>query len=121
MDDTNAASMGMGGMLFILVFVVLMIASLWKVFTKAGEPGWASIIPIYNYVVLVKIAGKPLWWFLLLLIPFVNFVIIFIVSIAIAKNFGKGVGFGIGLVLLSFIFFPILAFGDAKYLGPQAA
>jgi Family of unknown function (DUF5684) len=121
MDDSSAASMGMGGILFMLVFVVLMIASLWKVFTKAGEPGWASIIPIYNTIVMLKIAGKPWWWLILMMIPFVNFVILILVFIALAKNFGKGVGFAIGLILLSFIFFPMLAFGDAKYLGPQAA
>ena len=95
--------------------MVVLIASLWKVFTKAGEPGWAAIIPIYNFIVMLKIAGKPLWWIVLFLIPFVNFIAMILVSIAIAKNFGKGAGFGLGLAFLGFIFFPILGFGSAQY------
>ena len=114
-----AAGLGIGMMLVWLVVVVVMIAALWKVFAKAGEPGWAAIVPIYNIIVMLKIAGKPLWWILLLFIPFVNFVIAIMVMIAFAKNFGKGAGFGIGLALLGFIFFPMLAFSDAKY-SPQA-
>ena len=97
-----------------------MIASLWKIFTKAGQPGWASIIPIYNVIVLLKIAGKPLWYIILLIIPLVNIVVGILVLIELAKNFGKGVGFAIGLILLPIIFYPILAFGDAKY-APSAA
>lgn len=89
-----------------------------EVFTKAGQPGWAAIIPIYNFWILLKIAGKPGWWIVLLFVPLVNFVVIFMISIAIARNFGKGVGFGIGLVFLSFIFYPILAFTDATYTAP---
>lgn len=99
------------------VFVVLMIASMWKVFTKGGQPGWASIIPFVNLYFLCKVAGRPGWWLILMLIPFVNFIILIIVDIDIAKNFGKGVGFGIGLILLPIIFFPILAFGSAQYQG----
>ena len=99
----------------LLAITVILIASMWKVFTKAGQPGWAAIIPIYNAVVLLRIAGKPVWWVFLLLVPLINVVIIFIVYISLAKNFGKAAGFGVGLVLLSFIFFPILAFGSARY------
>ena len=109
---------GAGAMLFFLVelaIVVLVIAGLWMTFTKAGEPGWASIIPIYNVIVILRIAGKPWWWIFLMLIPVVNFVITIIVAIDVAKNFGKGVGFGIGLALLPFIFYPILGFGDARF------
>jgi hypothetical protein len=102
-------------------FVILMIASIWRVFTKAGEPGWTCLIPIYNVVVLLKIAGKPWWWLLLLLIPFVGFVLGFIVNIQLAERFGKTAGFGIGLSLLGFIFWPILAFGDAQYLGDRSS
>ena len=98
---------------------ILMIAAMWKVFEKAGEPGWAAIIPIYNTIVLLKIAGRPIWWILLLLIPLVNFIIWIMVSIDVAKRFGKGTGFGIGLALLGFIFYPILGFGDARY-NPSA-
>jgi len=113
----SAAGAGIGivaGIVY-LAIIVLMIAAMWKVFEKAGEPGWAAIIPIYNLIVLLKIAGKPAWWFLLFLIPFVNFIIAFVVSIAVAERFGKGVGFGIGLTLLPFIFYPLLAWGDSSY------
>ena len=99
--------------------ILLMVASMWKVFTKAGEPGWASLIPIYNIIVWCKIVGRPAWWFLLLLIPCVNFVILIMLCIDLAKSFGKGAGFGIGLVLLGFIFFPILAFSSAQYAAPR--
>ena len=108
-------------LIVILVIVVFIIASLWKVFTKAGEPGWAAIIPIYNTIVMLKIVGRPLWWLVLMLIPLVSLVIGIIVCIDLAKSFGKGAGFGIGIILLGFIFVPILAFGDARYVGPSAA
>ena len=101
-----------------LAIVVLMIASIWKVFTKAGKPGWAAIIPIYNIVVLLEIVGKPIWWIILMLIPFVNIIIQIIVTHQLSKSFGKDVGFTIGLIFLGFIFFPILGFGSAKYVGP---
>jgi hypothetical protein len=104
-----------------LAVMVIMIVAMWKVYTKAGEPGWAALIPIYNIVVLLKIVGKPLWWIVGLIIPLVNFVVIILVMIALAKAFGKGVGFAIGLVLLSPVFFPILAFSDAKYTAPPPA
>ena len=97
--------------------MILMIASFWKVFTKAGQPGWASIIPIVNVYFLIKVAGRPGWWLILMLIPVVNLVICIIVSIDVAKAFGNGAGFGIGLFLLPFIFYPILAFGSAQYQG----
>jgi hypothetical protein len=100
---------------------ILMIAALWKVFTKAGQPGWAAIVPILNTYFLCKVAGRPGWWVILMLIPFVNFIIWIILCIDVAKSFGKGVGFGIGLLLLPIIFFPILGFGSAQYRGPSAA
>lgn len=109
------AGLGMGFMLVWFAVVLLMVASLWKVFVKAGEPGWAAIVPIYNIFVLLKIAGKPAWWIVLMLIPFVNFIVFIIVCIALAERFGKGAGFGVGLGLLGIIFFPILGFGDATY------
>jgi hypothetical protein len=102
-------------------FVILMIAALWKVFTKAGQPGWAAIIPIVNTYFLCKVAGRPGWWVILMLIPIVNFIIWIILCIDVAKSFGKGVGFGIGLLLLPFIFFLILGFGSAQYQGPSAS
>ena len=94
---------------------VVVIAGWWNVFTKAGAPGWAAIIPIYNMVVLLQIAGRPIWWILLMLIPIVGIVVQVIMCIDIARNFGKGTGFGLGLAFLGFLFFPILGFGDAEY------
>ncbi|MBM3969476.1 MAG: signal peptidase I [Planctomycetes bacterium] len=102
-----------------LVVIILLIVGTWKVFEKAGKPGWGQLIPIYNIVLLLEIVGKPIWWILLLLIPPVNFVVALILSIELAKCFGKSAGFGIGLLFLGFIFFPILGFSDAKYRGPQ--
>ena len=104
-----------------LAFTILMIAAWWKIFSKAGQPGWAAIIPIYNWIVWCKIVGRPWWWILLLLIPFVNLIILIILMIDLAKSFGKGVAFGIGLILLAVIFFPILGFGSAQYQGPSAS
>lgn len=98
-----------------IAWVVFVIASMWIVFEKAGHPGWAAIIPIYNIYIMLLIAGRPGWWLVLFLIPIVNIIVEVIISIDIARNFGKSTGFGIGLLLLSFIFYPILAFGDATY------
>ena len=103
-----------------LLIALLVIVATWKVFTKAGQPGWASIIPIYNLYIWCKIVGRPWWWILLMLIPFVNFIVGIILCIDLAKSFGKGAGFGIGLALLGVIFFPILGFGSAQYQGAAA-
>ncbi len=101
-----------------LAIIVLMIASIWIIFTKAGKPGWACLIPIYNIIVLLQVVGKPWWWLLLMLIPIVNIVILIIVYHNLSLSFGKGAGFTVGIIFLAFIFLPILAFGDAKYIGP---
>jgi hypothetical protein len=100
---------------------VFYIVVFWRIFTKAGQPGWASLIPIYNIYILTKIVGREWWWLLLLLIPLVNIVVLFILYIDLAKSFGKSTAFGVGLVLLGIIFAPILAFGEARYIGPAAA
>ena len=115
----NPVAGAIGGCIGLLIGIILIIA-MWKVFTKAGQPGWAAIIPIYNIYILCKVAGRPGWWVILMLIPFVNFIIAIILCIDIAKNFGKGAGFGIGLAFLGFIFFPILGFGSATYQGNAA-
>jgi len=107
--------MGLGFLVVWCALILAVVASMWVVFTKAGEPGWACLVPIYNAVVMCRIAGKPWWWILLMMIPLVNFVVIIILFIAFAKNFGKGTGFALGLVFLGFIFFPMLAWGDAKF------
>jgi hypothetical protein len=104
--------------LFFIVVVVLYIAAYWRVYTKAGEPGWGSLIPIYNLYLLCKIAGRPGWWLFLYFIPLVNIAISLVVSMDLAKAFSKSSGFGVGLWLLSFIFYPILGFGSAQYTKP---
>lgn len=108
--------MAIAGLLY-LAIVILVIASIWIVFTKAGKPGWACLIPIYNLIVMLEVAGKPWWWILLFLIPIVNIVFMIMMFHGISTKFGKGVGFTLGLIFLGFVFFPILAFGDAKYNG----
>lgn len=97
-----------------LLCVVLMIAAWWRVFTKAGQPGWAAIVPILNLYILCKVARMSGWWVLACFIPLVNLIAFIIISVNVAKRFGKGVLFGIGLLLLPFIFYPILAWGDAQ-------
>jgi len=114
MEDSSAIASIIAGLVWLAVIVVI-IAGFWKTFVKAGQPGWAAIIPIYNIYILLKVARRPGWWLLLYLIPIVSIVIAVIVSIDIAKNFGKGVGFGIGLALLAPIFYAILGFGSATY------
>lgn len=103
-----------GWIIYIAVLIFYLIVY-WKVFVKAGQPGWGILIPIYNVYLILKIAKRPGWWLILYLIPVVNLIIAIIIQFDIAKNFKKGVGFGFGLLLLGFIFYPILAFGDAKY------
>ncbi|MGB0152905.1 MAG: DUF5684 domain-containing protein [Verrucomicrobiales bacterium] len=124
MNDAAAAAAAGAAVvvnLISLVVGVIVIIAMWKVFSKAGKPGWAAIVPIYNVIVLLEVIGRPVWWVVLFFIPFVNIVIAFITSIDLAKSFGKGAGFGIGLIFLSVIFYPILGFGSAQYKGPAAA
>jgi hypothetical protein len=101
-----------------LAFTIFIIAAYWKVFTKAGQPGWAAIIPIYNIYIMTKIAGKPGIWTLLCLIPVVNIIFVIWLYNMISKSFGHDEGFTVGLFLLGIIFWPILGFGSSKYLGP---
>lgn len=103
-----------------LALSVLLFAAMWRIFTKAGEAGWKSLIPIWNFIVLLRIVGRPAWWVILLLVPFVNIVVLIIMYVDLAKAFGKGIGFALGLLLLGFIFLPVLAFGDAHYRGRLA-
>jgi hypothetical protein len=106
-------------MLIVLGLTVPVIIAQWKVFDKAGEPGWASIIPVYNCMVLARICGKDEVYGLLLFIPIVGIVFSIILMIELSKAFGKDVGFAIGLILLPYIFFLILGFGSAEYIGPE--
>lgn len=98
-----------------LAVTIVVIAGIWKVFEKAGQPGWAAIVPFYNVYVMLQIANKPTWWLILFFIPIANIIVAILVSIGIAEKFGKSSGFGIGLALLGFIFYPMLGFGDAQY------
>jgi len=104
--------------IFCLALVIFQLAAMWKVFAKAGQPGWACIIPIYNIYILTRISGKPGWWVLLMLIPFVNIIFSIWLYNMVSKSFGKDEGFTAGLVLLGIIFWPILGFGSARYIGP---
>jgi hypothetical protein len=118
-ESNNGGGSAAGGVivaimgLIWLALVVLLIATFWKLFSKAGEPGWASIVPIYSFIVLLKISSMPWWW--LFLAPIAAIIIPF----KLAANFGKGTGFAVGLLVLGIIFFPMLAFGSAQY-RPQA-
>jgi uncharacterized membrane protein YhaH (DUF805 family) len=101
-----------------LIVLVIIVASLWRTFVKAGKPGWAAIVPIYDTYIMLKIVNKPGWWLLLFFIPLVNVVVSVIVYNELAKAFGKGVGFTVLMLLFPYIAFPILGFGDAKYTNP---
>jgi len=105
----------------ILAILILYIVAEWKIFTKAGKPGWASLIPIYNLIVLLRIVGKPGIWILVFLIPGVNIVFAIWLMHQLSKSFGHGVGFTLGLLFFNTIFILILGLGDSKYVGPAAA
>lgn len=106
--------------IFFIVIVIISIVTMWKVYKKAGKPGWAAIIPIYNMIVLLEIVERPLWWVLLYFIPFVNLVVTIIVSLDVAKKFGKSVVFAIFGLILTPIGWLMLAFGKAQYQGQTA-
>ena len=114
----EADGIGVIPLLLILAIAILMIASLWKLFTKAGKPGWASIIPIYNLIVMLQIVDKPLWLIILFFIPFVGSIMGILLCYWLAVAFGKGIGYTVGLIFLPFIFYPLLAFSkEAEYTG----
>jgi hypothetical protein len=109
----------------LLIVGAIYVVANWKIFEKAGQPGWAAIIPIYNIIVMLDVQGRPKWWIIWYLIPFVNYVsgvVMFIIQcLDYAKRFGKDGGFVAGLILLNPIFLLILAFGSAQYQGVSAA
>jgi uncharacterized membrane protein YhaH (DUF805 family) len=120
-NDTGSILGGaFAGICFLAIFLV-MVASGWKVFTKAGQPGWAVLVPIYNLIVLMQIIGKPGWWWLLLYIPFYGIWVAWRMIALLAKSFGQSTGFAVGMLFLSPIFYPILGFGSARYLGPASS
>lgn len=120
-DSGILAGIGATVIVIYLVFVVLMIASIWKVFEKAGKPGWAAIIPIYNTYIMIEIVGKPSIWLLWCLLPCVNIVFAIWLINLMSKSYGKEEGFTVGMILLPWIFWPILGFGNSRYIGPSAA
>lgn len=112
------AGMGLGAGFWIitLAIAVLMIVALWKIYAKAGQPGWAAIVPIYNYVVMFRVI-KMEWWHLLIMlfVPFAAFVYSILIPIKLAKAFGKDTGFAVLTLFFPFVCYPILAFGPATY------
>lgn len=119
-DNAGGVLGALIGLVFQLALTVALIAAMWKLFAKAGLPGWGSLIPIYNTYLLLKLVGRPGWWLLLLFVPFVNLVVAIIALLDLAKAFGKSTAFGVGLIFLAPIFIMILGFGDARYVGPVA-
>ena len=117
----ESGSAGMIPMLVMMAVMVTVIAGMWRVFSKAGQPGWGVLVPIYNVLLMCKIAQRPAWWLILLFVPVVNIIIAVIMSVDIARHFGKGTGFGIGLAFLGFIFYPVLGFSGAQYGGSPTA
>jgi hypothetical protein len=121
-NNYGAIAAGVGsiiGIMFLYLFYLALIAfyifCMWKIFVKAGKPGWAAIVPVYNILVELEIAHLPWWFLLLMFVPLANFVILIFIMLSLAKVFGKSTAFGLGLIFLSFIFIPILAFDKSNY------
>lgn len=106
---------------FIVTFIAIH-AGLWRLFEKAGEPGWKAIIPILNYIVLIKIIGKPKWWIVLIFVPLINLVIPFLLLVEICRSYGKdGLGAQTLAMLFPYVYLPYLGFNPkVKYIGPSA-
>jgi hypothetical protein len=120
-DTTSSNASSLISLVIILAVVLFYLVAMWRIFTKAGKPGWAVIIPIYSTIVLLGIVGRPWWWLLLALIPFVNIVIGIIILNDLSKSYGHGLGYTLGLLFLSVIFIPILGYGRSRYVGPATA
>lgn len=114
LSSAPETGLGVFGIIFLILFV-FMIICLWKTYKKAGKKGWTSIVPIYSYIVMIEIAELPMWYFALFFVPFANIYAMFKIYIEVAHKFGKSTAFGLGLIFLSPIFLPILAFGSSKY------
>lgn len=120
-DGALAVAMLFYFLFFLLFFAmgIVLLVSMWKIFVKAGEEGWKCLIPVYRtYIMTVKIAGKDDTTFILHLLPFVNIYASIVTNMALAKSFGKDDGYGLGLTFLGIVFFPMLGFGSAQYVGP---
>ncbi|WP_222919532.1 DUF5684 domain-containing protein [Natrinema sp. SYSU A 869] len=116
---------GGGGSIVALIigiaFTVAYIAGTWKTFAKAGQPGWAAIIPIYNWYIMFKIGGNEWWWVLVLFVPLVNIYAAYKMFAGVSNAFGQGIGFTLGLWFFGFVCFPLLGFGDYPYRGSLAS
>lgn len=119
MDDSSGAITSVIVFVIFLAIAVFYIAAMWRIFSKAGKAGWLAIIPIVNFFVLLNIAGRSAWWFILFLIPVVDFIAAIIVLNDLSKSFGRGIGTTLGLIFFSEIFIPILGYGSAQYVGPR--
>lgn len=115
MDDSVAAVFGGLGILW-LALIVFFVVVYWKIFTKAGKPGWMAIIPIVNLYGMIKIAKLPGWLIFLYLIPVVNVIVSLVVIIKLCEAFGKSVLFGVLTIFFGIITLPILAFGSSEYI-----
>lgn len=121
-DGGMLAAFGFGTFLFVLVIYLFAGFCIGKLFEKAGKPLWTGFVPIYNYVILLEIVGRPVWWIILLLVPIANFIVGIILAIDLAKSYGKDTLWGILLILFGWIMLPVMAFSnEIKYVGPAAA
>jgi hypothetical protein len=102
-------------LLFQLLIAVIQIAGMWMVFEKADHAGWKAIIPIYNLYVMLQIGENAWWWLVLLLVPILNIYVLYKIHAGVARAFGRGIGFGLGLAFLPVLFFPLMGFGDYQY------
>ena len=119
-NESFGAAGAIVGLVFFLIYIAVIvfeIVALWKVYAKAGKPGWACLIPIYDIIVLLDIAKCPIWYIILFFIPVVNVVATVMVSIKFAQVFGKGIGMALLIIFLPVVAIPVLAFGNAKYQG----
>ena len=121
MDQQPSAGAGIVGVILYLAFFIYILVAMWKLYEKAGEPGWKALIPFYNIYTLLHIAGKPGWWLVLMLIPIVNVIVLIITMAGLAQAFGKSTAFTVGLILLSPIFIGILGLGNCTYTKPTPA
>jgi hypothetical protein len=117
-DAAPDAALVIAGLLTVALSVALL-AALWRIVAKAGRPGWISLIPLYNLVVLLQIIGRPWWYLVFLCFPPAAAVLAVVLLFGVTRSFGKGWPFAIGMVFLPFVFIPILAFGGAGYVGPM--
>lgn len=114
-SDTTGAPVGAAVLLFLSVLIVIRTAGMWAVFSKAGHAGWKAIIPIYNLYVMLQIGEQARWWLLLTFVPIVNLYALYKIHAGVARAFGRGIGFGLGLAFFDILFFPLVGFGDYQY------